>query len=138
LLVLFGLGNNKLVLNVEYGASLLVYSDVELVPLLEILGDVDWFLWELELFAGVRVCMWEDNPVGLTVKIVGAQSECGVGADCEVVDLNFGEVLGFSVKDIQLILVFALGLRNGVQMEQLMGFVHLLDTSDRSRIVESD
>ena len=64
--VRLGLGNDELVFYEEEGASLLIFSDVEFVLLLEILGDVDWFLWELEFATGI----WNDKPILLFFELI--------------------------------------------------------------------
>lgn len=112
----FGLGNNKLVLDEEDSASLLIIPNVKLVLLLEVLGDVDWFLRELKFAAGV----WDDEPVFLFVEFVGAQFECGVCSDRVIVDVDVGQDLGFSIKNKQLVFMFTLSIDNRIQMNQLM------------------
>ena len=64
--VRFGLGDYEFVFDEKNGAGPFIFTNVEFVFLLEILGDVDWFLWELEFTAGI----WDDEPILLIVEIV--------------------------------------------------------------------
>ena len=121
--VKFGLGDDKLILDEMDGASLFIVSDVEFVHHFEILGDVDWFLWECEFAAG----LWEDEPINLFVEFVRAQVKGGVGTDSVIVDAYVGHGLVGGIKDIEFIFVFTWGRGNRVLMKQLMSCVHLVD-----------
>ena len=108
-----------------------IIADVEFVFLLEILGDVDWFLWELEFTSG----FWDDEPILLFIVFVGAQFEGGVFSDGVIIDVDVGHFLGIGVKDEKLIFVFTLGIGNRIQMNQLMSFIQFLHTLNGSRLV---
>ena len=126
--VLFGLGDDELVFDMEDSASLHISTDIEFILLYEILGDVDWFLWEYEFAAG----LWEDEPINLFVEFVRAQVEGGVGTDSVIVDAYVGHGLVGGIKDIEFIFVFTWGRGNRVLMKQLMSCVHLVDLLDGS------
>ena len=110
---------------------MLIIADVEFVFLVEILGAVDWFLWELEFTSG----FWDDEPILLFIVFVGAQFAGSVFSDGVMVDVNVGHILGIGVKDEKLIFVFTLGSGNRIQMNQLMSFIQFLHTLNGSRLV---